>query len=261
MQLTCIYLPLEDSASINIDAFLDPILGRIPSNQQLLIDGLASIDTKKLEKGYVRVHFSEIVVTIALNAYSEYLTYQEKAKNELIDSFIGHYLTNTKLNKINKEASLQDLLRAFLPLAIQIEFRMGQKRKASAGSTFEKVIRYLLTILNIKCEKATGNIKKLNRMDIVIPDQSTALNYPDKAIFISCKRTLRERWKQAIPEQNKGWKMYLLTLDDDLPEDKANEFDKHGLIVYVKDDVKIKKHLSEKTWIRRLSDLPKDIIP
>jgi hypothetical protein len=254
-------LALEDSASVKIDAFLDPILSKIPSNQQLLIDGLASIDTKKLEKVYVRGHFSEIVVTIALNAYCEYLTYQEKALQELIDLFIGQYLANTKLSKINSEETLRDLLRAFLPFAIQIEFRMGQKRKASAGSTFEKVVRHLLNILDIKCEKAKGSIKKLNRMDIVIPDQSTALNYPDKAIFISCKRTLRERWKQAIPEQNKGWKMYLLTLDDDLSEDKANEFHEQDLIVYVKDDVKTKKHLSEKTWIRRLSDLPEAIIP
>jgi hypothetical protein len=107
---------------------------------------------------------------------------------------------------------------------------MGQKRKASAGSTFEKVIAYLLKILDIKCEKAKGSIKKLNRMDIVIPDQSTALNYPDKAIFISCKRTLRERWKQVLPEQNRGWKMYLLTLDNNISENKAIEFHNHGLI-------------------------------
>ena len=252
-------MALQDSTNTKIDAVLDPILAKIPSNQQLLIDGLATINKEKLEKEYVKSHFSEMVVTIAFNAYLEYLTYQEKALNELIDLFIEEYLTNTKLRKINSEESLQDLLRAFLPFAIRIEFRMGQIRKASAGSTFEKVVAYLLKTLGIKCEKATGTIKKLNRMDIVIPDQSTALNYPDKAVFISCKRTLRERWKQAIPEQNKGWKMYLLTLDNDLSEDKVNEFDKHGLIVYVRDEVKTKQHLSEKTWIRKLSDLPESI--
>jgi len=55
--------------------------------------------------------------------------------------------------------------------------------------------------------------------------------------------------------------MFLLALDDNHSEDKANEFDKNGPVVYVKVEVKTKQYLSEKMWIRKLSDLPDAIVP
>ena len=54
--------------------------------------------------------------------------------------------------------------------------------------------------------------------------------------------------------------MYLITLDKDIPNDKAKEINEHGLIIFVKDEVKAKPHLARKDWIRKLSDLPSDLI-
>jgi hypothetical protein len=52
----------------------------------------------------------------------------------------------------------------------------------------------------------------------------------------------------------------LLTIDESLPEDKAVEIDALGMIVYVRDELKERAHLQKKEWVKRLSELPKDII-
>jgi hypothetical protein len=49
-------------------------------------------------------------------------------------------------------------------------------------------------------------------------------------------------------------------LDEELSQEKANEIRSLGLIVYVRDDLK-QSRFSNKSWVRKLSDLPKDISP
>jgi len=44
-----------------------------------------------------------------------------------------------------------------------------------------------------------------------------------------------------------------------LPEGKAREIDELGMIVYVRDELKGKDYLTKKPWVRKLSDLPKDL--
>jgi hypothetical protein len=98
----------------------------------------------------------------------------------------------------------------------------------------------------------------LRRIDIVIPSGEVALETPDKAIFIICKRTLRERWKQEVPAVGPNQRVYLLTIDNELSETKAKEIKNLGLIVYIKDNLKEEK-FKDLPWVRKLSDLPKDI--
>lgn len=142
----------------------------------------------------------------------------------------------------------------------KVEFDSSQTRKARGGKTFEYIIEYLLKSIGILCEKPSGKAGKLlKRIDLVIPNQDIAMKRPDEAYFLSCKRTLRERWKQTIPERKPSWRVFLLTMDENLPENKAMEIDTLGMIVYVRDELKERSHLQKKEWVRKLSDLPRDI--
>lgn len=133
-------------------------------------------------------------------------------------------------------------------------------RKARGGKTFEKVILKLLKFIDIKGDIPSGIAKeKLRRIDIVVPSINVALRTPDRAIFLTCKRTLRERWKQEVPQARLNQRIYLLTIDDDLSESKAEEINEKGLIAFVQDKLKQKEHLKDKAWIRRLSDLPNEL--
>ena len=118
----------------------------------------------------------------------------------------------------------------------------------------------MLNLAGVPCEEPHKETKKiLKRIDLVSPDAETARLTPDKSIFIAIKRTLRERWKQVVPEHMKGARLYLVTINGKLPEDKAKEIRETGMVVYVRDELKEKPHLKNKPWVRKLSDLPKDI--
>jgi hypothetical protein len=70
---------------------------------------------------------------------------------------------------------------------------------------------------------------------------------------------LRERWKQVPYEQLRGARPYLVTINGDLSEDKAEAIRSAGIIVYVPDDLKESAHLENKPWVRKISELVKDI--
>ncbi|MDW8016147.1 MAG: type II restriction endonuclease [Bacteroidia bacterium] len=135
---------------------------------------------------------------------------------------------------------------------------MGNMRKARGGALFQANIQYLLRSERISCETPTGNIASaLGRIDLVVPSMEIAQSHPDKAYFITCKRTLRERWKQEVPQGTANRRFYLITLDDSISASKAEEIRKMNLIVYVPSSIKMKH--ADKSWIRSIKDFPEDL--
>jgi len=148
----------------------------------------------------------------------------------------------------------------FAELVQKLEKRLGNMRKARGGQTFELAVACLLQMVCVSCEKPKGDVQKqLRRIDLVVPDIQTALNNPRQAVFLTLKRTLRERWKQEVPTAQ-GRRCWLLTLDTDLSENKADEIAELGLeVVYVLSDVATNLQQSGKTWVRSLDNLPNDL--
>jgi hypothetical protein len=258
MTLCLTLLELTDDET---KAIIDPALRKIPNPRQILNETLVALPQKKLQPSYVKSHFSESLVLVASSTYAKFQVYQKNAAGLVADSFISKYskqMNGATLS--NNRQFIQSILETFMPLAVNFEKRTSQMRRSRAGTTFEYVVVDMLEKSGIKCERtARSPLKKLNRMDVVIPDKETAMKSPDKAIFLSCKHTLRERWKQALPDKNRNWIMYLVTLDDNIPDKKAKEINEHNLVVYIRDELKAESHLAKKDWIRKLSDLPNDL--
>ncbi len=117
-----------------------------------------------------------------------------------------------------------------------------------------------MNFIGIKGETPQGKTReKLRRIDIVVPSIEVALTTPDRAIFLTCKRTLRERWKQEVPQARLNQRIYLITIDNELSESKAYEINEKGLIAFIPDELKQIKHFEKMAWIRRLSDLPMEL--
>jgi len=70
---------------------------------------------------------------------------------------------------------------------------------------------------------------------------------------------LRERWKQEVPQARLNQRIYLITMDDDLSENKAKEINEKGLIAFVRDELKQKEQIKNMAWIRGLNSLPKEL--
>lgn len=134
-------------------------------------------------------------------------------------------------------------------------------RKARGGSTFEKAVMKLLNVLRIQNEKPRGRRKaELARIDIVIPTMDTALETPDRVIFLACKRTFAERWKQEIPPGARiNWRIYLLTIDQKITESKANEIHERSLVAFIRNELKQNDSLRNMAWMRSLNDLPGEL--
>jgi hypothetical protein len=257
----------REKLSIRDETIIYQARQKIPPLQKILSEAIESIKKASpqiLAPEYIKTHFSECVTTLEPKAFEIYLDYEGKIFLSAIDTWVSQNESAIKsLNEKGLSSSdfAKEVIKLFYPLVQRLEFRSGQTRKARGGRTFELVIGYLLGKIGIPYQKPKGKqqTKILKRVDLVVPDQVTAIERPDKAYFLSCKRTLRERWKQTIPERKPSWRVFLLTQDEDLPEGKAREIDKLGMIVYVRDELKGKGYLTQKPWVRGLSDLPKDL--
>lgn len=239
---------------------------KVPSLQDILELVIKKVKTKSpntIKISYIKNHFSECAFLLEQTAFSIYLKFEEKMFITAIDQWISQ--NKDVLEKLSKKHTnpsdfARDVCKRFYPIVQKMEFESAQKRKARGGKTFEYIIEYLLLRIGIKCQRPAKKARKvLKRVDLVVPNQDIAMTRPDQAYFLSCKRTLRERWKQTIPERKPSWRVFLLTLDNSLPEEKANEINTLGMIIYLKDELKEENHLKDKGWVRKLSELPVDL--
>ena len=83
----------------------------------------------------------------------------------------------------------------------ELEKSLMQSRAPRAGATVELIIEKLLELMKIPCQRKVWYPKKNGeQLDIVVPDKDTLLRSPDKAIIISIKRKVRERWREVVGE-------------------------------------------------------------
>lgn len=244
------------------DEIISKAIRRLPSTAKIVSQAVELAPDGTLSPKALKKSLSNAILVLHDNAYSIFRDRQETAYEYALNEWLA--LREAEINMMSQKIQTlqfaKKICQMVIPFAASLEKRFGNSRKSRAGATLERIIRVLFLKIGIKCEKPSkGAKKKLKRIDIVIPNQETALDSPDKAYFISCKRTLRERWKQSIPERKASWRVYLVTLDNNLSEEKADEIHNEGFITYVLDDVKKQKPLVGKSWIRRLSDLPNDL--
>jgi len=210
--------------------------------------------------------FGSVLMEFDQRATEKFLEYEKKAIRKLAQLWIESQESNVKerFRKIledneNFVKKLAEIFSSFAELVQRLEKDLGNMRKARGGATFERSVIELLKYIGIPCQAPKGEVReKLRRVDVVIPSEDVALNTPDKAVFITCKRTLRERWKQEVPSAGPNQRFYLVTIDHKLSDKKVKEIGSKGLIVYVRDELK-EENFKNFHWVRKLSDLPKDL--
>jgi hypothetical protein len=224
---------------------------------------------------YVRENFSESVIRLNAKAYGIFQGYETKAFPNLIVKWMEAH--GSEVERLHKEGvsrsldgkeSLGEVLREVVNKVVNQSFptirtfqtSVAQMKKKRGGETFQESIRRLLIHVGISCEKAKGSMEaELAHTDLVVPDIKTAIDYPDRAIFMACQHTLAERWWAATPMAASGKRGYIITLETRLGKDKAERMKKFHLVAYVPDAVKAKDTLKGMNWIRALSDLPRDL--
>ena len=249
-----------------MEKLIETAKSEIPSVNRILNE---TWDDLGLNKSFVRNNFGKVLVMFDEKATEIFRNYERKALEKLAKSWIS--LQKKEIKERLEKIVAQDGWDRFIEKASEIfvefgvlvqifEKVLGNMRKARGGKTFEKVLLKLLNFIDIKCEIPKGKAREeLRRIDIVIPSVEIATKTPDRAIFLTCKRTLRERWKQEVPQARPNQRIYLITIDENLPESKANEINQKGLIAFVRDELLKNRAFKKMPWIRKLSDLPKEL--
>ncbi len=159
------------------------------------------------------------------------------------------------------EIELNIVLTAFVQ---EFERRLGQKRKSRAGGSLEDVTSFLFDYYKIKAEKSPEHFQADIEIDKWIKCKDKWL------IGISCKRTLRERWKQvssATAEVLGKFKIryiwHLVTYDEDLSDDKLALLGGMRHIFYLRDDSRrylaAKQNVGLKDYVRPMSSFIADL--
>jgi len=223
----------------------------------------------RLKKSFVKNNFGKVLVKFDAKATEIFRSYENNALKNLAKQWliIQKKEIRKKFDRILAQKGWNEFIekasKVFVEFGIlvqSLEKDLGNMRKARGGKTFEKVVLRLLNFIDINAEIPVGKAREdLKRIDIVIPSIEIAKKTPDRAIFLTCKRTLRERWKQEVPQARLNQRIYLITIDNDISESKAKEINEKGLIAFVRDDLVQNGPLKNLSWIRKLSDLPKEI--
>lgn len=170
------------------------------------------------------------------------------------------------ISKVNlleiKHDSVDDgiIMTAFVQ---EFERRLGQKRKSRGGKSLEDIASFLFDFYHFKSSDGPEHLDFDFEVDkwFKCKDGWT--------IGISCKRTLRERWKQIslssdILSKKKVKEIWhLITLDNDLSDDKIVTLGSQRQRFYLLDESpmfqKYKKNEGTKDYVRPLSNLIEDI--
>ncbi len=146
----------------------------------------------------------------------------------------------------------------------EFERRLGQKRKGRAGGSLEDVASFLFEYYKIEAANAPEHFQADIEVDKWVRCKDRWL------IGISCKRTLRERWKQVSSADRGVLSKYkirqiwhLITYDEDLSDDKLTLLGSLGHVFYLRDDSRkllhASTHIGMKDYVRPMSVFIKDI--
>lgn len=165
--------------------------------------------------------------------------------------------------EIIEHSNLDDyiILTAFVQ---EFERRLGQKRKSRGGSSLENVVSFLFDFYEFPSSSAPNHFDQ----DLEVDKWFRCKD--GWSIGISCKRTLRERWKQ-VSQADRGtlshfkikelW--HIITYDKDLSDDKIVRLGEQGQIFYLMDNSdtykRCSEHIGMKSYVRPLSHLISDI--
>ena len=174
-------------------------------------------------------------------------------------SVLQAYLKALGIKHCNTEDNI--VLTAFIQ---EFERRLGQKRKNRAGNSLEDVSTFLFDYYRLSSHPKPDHFQT----DIEVDKWFKCKD--GWSIGISCKRTLRERWKQVSSADSHALSRYkikeiwhLITYDKDLSDEKLTMLGQQRQIFYLSDDSDRYKYASThkgmREYVRPLSQFIADV--
>lgn len=182
-------------------------------------------------------------------------------RREIVREFTQLRANLCALTTSRSEIEDNAILTAFVQ---EFERRAAQKRKNRAGGSLEDISTFLFDYYQFKSHEKPDHFQT----DIEVDKWFRCKD--GWSIGISCKRTLRERWKQVSSADGNALSRYkikeiwhLITYDRDLSDDKLTMLGQQRQIFYLADDseryLTAREHIGMRDYVRPLSQLIDDI--
>jgi len=176
-------------------------------------------------------------------------------RTEIIRAFatLRILLSNKNIPENEKDIVLTAFTQEF-------ERRAAQKRKSRAGGSLEDVTNFIFDYFNIKCAEKPEHFQTDIEVDNWIKTKDGWL------IGISCKRTIRERWKQVSSADASTLSKFkikhiyhIVTYDDDLSDDKLTLLGSQRHIFFLPDNSRrlqyASNHIGLKDYVKPISSI------
>ena len=175
--------------------------GQIPNAKTIVAEATEEIMAQMTSAEEVKANFSNIVSLVQSRAYDIYQEKEAHACSQTIREFL-------------QRPDSQDFNQSAFTILDSFFLSLVQSRKPRAGSSFESIVTTLFERLGYPFT-AQPNLGT-SRPDFVIPSIEYYHQFAADCIIFTCKRTLRERWRQVLTEGISGKAFYLATMDDNV---------------------------------------------
>ena len=238
-----------------------------------IVEDIFEKNNQLIEEVKSNHNISDVIFDLREKTWQSYLVDESKFNVEIIKEISVNwdtpkYILENLLDRNifanqNKEELLKNMQEIcgtyagyISPYIYDLCLSNTQSRRSRAGKTFEQIIYKIYKVFGYpfvsQGEIGKENFKKkgLGKMvDSLLPSIDAFEKRRDKVVIGTMKTTLRERWQEVVEELNRTDlpSIYLLTMDEDISESKAEQMSKHNLILVVPKNVKhnqslIKKH-------------------
>ena len=132
---------------------------------------------------------------------------------------------------------------------------MFNSRMSRAGKTLEYAFAAFLDKLGLLYKR---QVPVKGRVDFVIYGSVNPDSQPTASRIVACKRTLRERWKQIIPEAGTQLRFWVVTIDKDVTQATLADMEQKGVCVVVPAQLK-QSHYADRMNVLTLDDFIADL--
>lgn len=193
---------------------------------------LEALGTPPYDIDYIKDNFSSLVQDLQVRAYGLYLAKEREICGPVLAQYI--YSQSTQRSDGDILASISD---SFFVLD-RFCLSLTQSRRTRAGSAFETIVTTLFEALEYPYSfqpELSGS-----RPDFVLPSLDHYSSFATDCLIFTCKRSLRERWRQVVTEGMTGQAFYLATIDEGLSSAELGRMKDRNVLVVVPLEIKSK---------------------
>lgn len=222
-----------ESAKMQAKKLFAKCAGYMPSAKAVTRQAIAeALGQPPYDLNFVKDNFSSLVADLQVGAYGLYLEAERRVCGAVLEDFIL-----SQGEALNTESSDPLLSQSFFVLD-RFFLSLTQSRRTRAGSAFETVVTTLFEALGYPYT-AQPDLSG-SKPDFVLPNIGHYGAFAADCLIFTCKRTLRERWRQVVTEGMTGQAFYLATIDEGLSRSELQRMKDRNVLVVVPVELKDK---------------------